>query len=70
MKGIIVTKNIKEVRIQGIWGELEPKNFSRVSLHNFLLLFISLLTNQLNWSKNVKWLEISLPFYKIVITQT
>ena len=50
VKDLRVTKNVKEIKFEGVWGELESKKVSRDCLQNFILLFMLLLTT--NFIKN------------------
>ena len=43
MNGVRITKFVKEIKFERVWGELGAKSVSRDSLKNFLFLFISLL---------------------------
>ena len=33
MKGLRVTKNVKEIKFKGVWGELESKKFPQTITH-------------------------------------
>ena len=46
VKDLRVTKNTKEIKFEGVWGELESKKFFIHSLQNFILLFMLLLTTK------------------------
>ena len=46
VKDLRVTKNVKEIKFEGVWGELESKKVSSDSLQNFILPFMLLLTTK------------------------
>ena len=46
MKGLRVTKSVKEIRFEGVWGELESKNFPETITHK---------ASVTNSSFHVKW---------------
>ena len=44
MKGLRVTKIVKEMKFKGVWGELEAKKCFQRQSEKLLLVFMSLLT--------------------------
>ena len=47
MKGLRVTKNVKEIKFEGVWGELESKRkFPEIVTHKIF---------EINSSFHVKW---------------
>ena len=46
VKDLRVTKNVKEIKFEGVWGDLESKKVSRDMLQNFILPFMLLLTTK------------------------
>ena len=50
MKGLRVTKIVKEIKLEGVWGELESKKGSpRQSASKYLRLTLVLMWNSTLW---------------------
>ena len=68
MKGLRVTKIVKEIKFEGVWGRLRSnKMFPEMKI--FFLVFMSLLTAPIDKNSHIK-ARIYFIFLKIFLKQT